>query len=173
LPKTTWQTNLTQTSPLIKQVNLTMAQTIVLTTSIPMKDVMEKFLVTVCGFMADAAKEITKNQGYDALDRFYLLNYKGVDSLYSIVRKPHALASRATSGHAISNLAQECLKLARFAMKHFKHMSHKIDLETLNKKDIIAFSQQCQMELSFKNKTKGFAQATFKDLAKTFEVVIE
>jgi hypothetical protein len=29
------------------------------------------------------------------------------------------------------------------------------------------------MELSFKIKTKGFAQATFKDLAKTFEVVIE
>jgi hypothetical protein len=58
-------------------------------------------------------------------------------------------------------------------MKHFKHMSHKINLETLTKKDIIVFSQQRQMELSFKNKTKGFAQATFKDLAKTFEVVIE
>ncbi len=29
------------------------------------------------------------------------------------------------------------------------------------------------MELTFKNKTKGFAQATFKDLAKTFEVVME
>ncbi len=35
------------------------------------------------------------------------------------------------------------------------------------------FSQQRQMELSFKNKNKGFAQATFKDLAKTFDVVIE
>jgi hypothetical protein len=43
----------------------------------------------------------------------------------------------------------------------------------LTKKDIIAFSQQCQMELTFKNKTKGFAQATFKDLAKTFKMVME
>jgi hypothetical protein len=34
-------------------------------------------------------------------------------------------------------------------------------------------SQQRQMELSFKNKTKGFVQTTFKDLAKTFEVVME
>jgi hypothetical protein len=37
----------------------------------------------------------------------------------------------------------------------------------LTKKDIIAFSQQRQMELTSKNKTEGFAQATFKDLAKT------
>ncbi len=29
------------------------------------------------------------------------------------------------------------------------------------------------MELTFKNKTKGFAQATFKDLAKTLETVME
>ncbi len=29
------------------------------------------------------------------------------------------------------------------------------------------------MELTFKNKPKGFAQATFKDLAKTFETVME
>jgi hypothetical protein len=43
----------------------------------------------------------------------------------------------------------------------------------LTKKDIIAFSQQRQMEMSFKNKTNSYAQATFKDLAKTFEVVIE
>jgi hypothetical protein len=49
-------------------------------TSIPMKDVIEKFLVSVCGFMADTAKEITKNQGYDDLDKFYLLNDKGVDT---------------------------------------------------------------------------------------------
>jgi hypothetical protein len=33
-----------------------------------MKDVIEKFLVTVCGFTADAMKEIIKNQGYDDLD---------------------------------------------------------------------------------------------------------
>ncbi len=43
----------------------------------------------------------------------------------------------------------------------------------MTKKDIIAFSLQRHMELSFKNKTKGFAQATFKDLAKTFKVVME
>jgi hypothetical protein len=138
-----------------------------------MKDIIEHFLETVCGFMAEAAKEITKNQGYDNLDIFYLLNNKGVDTLCSIVRKPHALASGAKSGHAISNLAQECLKLAIFNMKHYKLVSCKIDFKTLTKKDIIAFSQQCQMELSFKNKTNSYAQATFKDLAKTFEVVIE
>jgi hypothetical protein len=150
-----------------------MAQTVGLTTSIPMKDVIKKLLVTVCGFKADAAKEITKNQRYDDLDKFYLLEDKGVDTLCSIVREPHALASGATSGHAISNLAQERLKLAMFAMKHFKCVPCEINLESLTKKDIIAYSQQCQMELSFKNKTEGFAQATFKDLAKTFEVVIK
>ncbi len=129
--------------------------------------------MSVCGFTADAAKEITKNQGYDELDEFYLLDDKEVDTLYSIVRKLHALASGSTSGHAISNLAQERLKLAIFAMKHFKCVSCKIDLDSLTKKDIIAFSQQCQIQLTFKNKTKGFAQATFKDLAKTFETVME
>jgi hypothetical protein len=42
-------------------------------------------------------------------------------------------------------------------MKHFKCVSCKIDLDSLTKRDIIALSQQCQMELTFKNKTKGFA----------------
>jgi hypothetical protein len=83
------------------------------------------------------------------------------------------LASGSKSGHAISNLAQDRLKLAIFAIKHFKRVSCKIDLDSLTKKDIIAFSQQRQMELTFKNKTKGLAQATFKDLAKTFEMVME
>ncbi len=129
--------------------------------------------MSVCGFTADATKEITKNQGYDELDEFYLLDDKGVDTLCSIVRKPHASASGSTSGHVVSNLAQERLKLAIFAMKHFKHMSRKIDLDSLTKKDIIKFSQQRQMELTFKNKTEVFAQATFKDLAKTFEMVME
>ncbi len=147
-----------------------MAQT---RTTVTLKDVIEKFLMSVCGFTADAAEEITKNQGYDELDKFYLLNDKGVDTLCSIVRKPHASASGSTSGHAVSNLTQEHLKLAVFAMKHFKRVSHKIDLDSLTKKDIIAFSQECQMELTFKNKTEGFAQATFKDLTKTFETVME
>jgi hypothetical protein len=123
--------------------------------------------------MADATKEITKNQEYDELDKFYLLNNKGVNTLCSIVRKPHTPASGSTSGHAVSNLVQEHLKLAIFAMKHFKRVSRKIDLDSLTKKDIIAFSQQRQMELTFKNKTKGFAQTTFKYLAKTFETVME
>jgi hypothetical protein len=147
-----------------------MAQT---RTTVALKDVIKKFLVSVCGFMADAAKEITKNQGYDELDEFYLLNDKGVNTLCSIVRKPHASASGSMSGHAVSNLAQERLKLAIFAMKHFKRVSCKIDLDSLTKRDIITFSQQRQMELTFKNKTKGFAQATFKDLAKTFKTVME
>jgi hypothetical protein len=58
-------------------------------------------------------------------------------------------------------------------MKHYKRVSCKIDLASLTKKDIIAFSQQSQIELSCKSKTKGFAEATFKDLAKTFEEVME
>ncbi len=63
-----------------------------------MKDLTEKILKTVCGFTAEAVKEITKNQGYDDLDKFYLLNNKGVDTLCSIVRKPHVSTSRAKSG---------------------------------------------------------------------------
>ncbi len=129
-----------------------------------MMEIIEKFLKTVCRFTADAAEEITKNQEYDDLDKFYVVNTKGVDTLCSIVRKPHALASGSTSGHAISNLAQEHLKLAMFAMKHYKRMSCKIDLESLTKKDIIAFSQQRQMELSFKKKTKGLPKPPSKTL---------
>ncbi len=138
-----------------------------------MKDVIKKFLKTVCGFTAEATKMITKNQGYDDLGKFYLLDDKVVDTLCYIVRKPRTLASGSTSGHAISNLAQERLNLAIFAMKHYKHVSPEIDLERLTKKNIIVFSQQCQIELSFKNKTKGYAQATFKYLAKIFGVVIK
>jgi hypothetical protein len=149
-----------------------MVQTITLMATVS-KDVIEKFLVSVCGFTADAMEGITMNQGYDDMDKFYLLNNKGVNTLCSIVRKPHASASGSTSSHAISNLAQEHLKLGIFAIKHFKCMSRKIDLDSLTKKDIIAFSQQGQMELTFKNKTEDFAQATFKDLAKTFETVME
>jgi hypothetical protein len=81
-----------------------MAQTVNLTTSIPMKDIIKNFLMKVYGFTADAAKEITKNQGDDDLDNFYLLNNKGVNTLCSIVRKLRALASGATSGHAILTL---------------------------------------------------------------------
>jgi hypothetical protein len=58
-------------------------------------------------------------------------------------------------------------------MKHYKHVSCKINHNTIAKKDIIAFSKQHQMELPFYNKTNSYAQVTFKDLTKTFEVVIE
>ena len=122
-----------------------MAQILTLTTTVT-KDIIKKFLMSVCGFTADAAKEITKNQRYDDLDKFYLLNNKGVNTLCSIVRKPHVSASGSTSGHAVSNLAQERLKLVIFAMKHFKCMPCKIDLDSLTKKDIVMFSQQHQME---------------------------
>jgi hypothetical protein len=54
--------------------------------SIPMKDIIKKFLLSVCGFTTDAAKDITKNQGYDDLGKFYLLDDKGVNTLCSIVR---------------------------------------------------------------------------------------
>jgi hypothetical protein len=84
-----------------------MARTVVLRTPIKIKEIIEKFYQTVCGFTADAAKEISKNQGYDDLDKFYLLDNKGVDTLCSIVRKMHASASGSMSGHAISNLAQK------------------------------------------------------------------
>jgi hypothetical protein len=134
-----------------------------------MKDVIEEFLKTVCGFTADAAKEITKNQEYDDLEKLYQLNDKGVDTLCSIVRKPHALASRSMSGHAISNLAQERLKLAIFAMKHYKRVSRKIDLETLTKKDIIVSSQQCQMELSFKTKPKALPKPPSRTLPRPLQ----
>jgi hypothetical protein len=38
-----------------------MARTVTLTATVS-KDVIKKFLVSVCGFTADAAKEITKNR---------------------------------------------------------------------------------------------------------------
>jgi hypothetical protein len=63
----TWQANPTQTSLSTKCVDWTMAQTITLMATVS-KDIIKKFLVSVCGFTAHAAKEITKNQGYDDLD---------------------------------------------------------------------------------------------------------
>ncbi len=74
LPNTTRQTDPTQTSLSTKCVDSTMAQT---QTTITLKDIIKKFLMSVCGFTADAAKEITKNQGYDELDKLYLLDDKG------------------------------------------------------------------------------------------------
>ncbi len=58
-----------------------MAQTRI---TVTLKDVIKKILMSVCGFTADAAKEITKNQGYDELDEFYLLDDKEVNTLCSM-----------------------------------------------------------------------------------------
>ncbi len=52
-----------------------------------MKVSIEKFLVKVCGFTADAIKEITKNQGYDDLNKLYLLDDSCVPLTRQIVSK--------------------------------------------------------------------------------------
>jgi hypothetical protein len=67
-----------------------MVQTVTLTGTVNIKDIIEKFLMSVCGFTADAVKEITKKEGYDDLDEFYLLDNKGGNTLCSSVRKLHA-----------------------------------------------------------------------------------
>jgi hypothetical protein len=56
-------------------------------------------------------------------------------------------------------------------MKHKMCVSCEIHLSESKKVDLLAFSQQCKMEMSFTNKTKGYAQVTFKDLTMTFRVV--
>jgi len=43
----------------------------------------------------------------------------------------------------------------------------------MTKESILELDQQRQMEKTFTNKLGGYVQATFKDLAKTFEVVSE
>ena len=58
-------------------------------------------------------------------------------------------------------------------MHNKRRVSHKVQLDEITKSDILGLSQQLQMELSFTNKTKGYDQATFKDLTKTFGVVTE
>ena len=138
-------------------------------TAITWMAIIKKFLIDVCGFTDKTSKEITTNQGYKDLDKFYPLKDKGIDTLCSIVKK----AQGSVSGIAISNLAQECLKLAIFAMRYYKCCYCKINIETMTKKDIIGCSQQHKIELFIKNKLVGHAQATFKDLAKTFEWVLK
>ena len=58
-------------------------------------------------------------------------------------------------------------------MQNKRRVSRKVQLDEITKSDILGLSQQLQMELSFTNKTKGYDQATFKDLTKTFGVVTE
>ncbi len=63
--------------------------------------------------------------------------------------------------------------MAIFALKHQKRVSREIVLSDKTKESILELDQQRQMEKSFTNKLDVYAQATFKDLAKTFEVVTE
>ncbi len=116
---------------------------------------------------------IVDDQGYDDLDELCRLDEKGADNLCNILCKPQMGPAGVVAGLQISNLVQERLKLVIFALKHQKRMSREINLPTMTKDSILVLDQQCQMGLSFTNKTNGYAQATFKDLAKTFEVMPE
>ena len=131
------------------------------------------FFEDVCSFNDDAAGAIVDDQGYSDLDELCRLDDKGADNLCSILRKSQTGPAGVVAGQSISNLAQERLKLAIFALKHQKRVSREIDLSDMSKESILALDQQRQMEKTFTNKLDGYAQATFKDLAKLFEWVSE
>jgi hypothetical protein len=131
------------------------------------------FLEDVCSFKTEAAEAIADDQGYSDLDELCRLDDKGADNLCSILCKSQTGSAGVVAGHQISNLAQECLKLAIFALKHQKRVSCEIDLSDMTKESILEIEHQRQMEKSFTNKLDGYAHATFKDLAKTFEMVSE
>ena len=137
------------------------------------EDDLKTFLDEVCSFTTEAAVAIVDDQGYDNLDELCRLDDKGVDNLCSILRKSQTGDAGVIAGLQISNLAQERLKLAIFALKHQKRVSREIVLSDMTKESILELDQQRQMEKSFTNKLDGYVQATFKDLAKTFEVVTE
>jgi hypothetical protein len=138
------------------------------------RDEIKTFLVNVCSFTATVAEAIVDEQGYEDLDKLCRLDDKGANNLCRILRKSQTgAAGVVVAGHMISNLAQERLKLAIFALKHQKRVSREIDLSTMTKVSILKLDQQRQMEKTFTNKINNYAQATFKDLAKTFEVVSE
>ena len=137
------------------------------------EDDLKTFLDEVCSFTTEAAVAIVDDQGYEDLDELCRLDDKGVDNLCNILRKSQTGDAGVIAGLQISNLAQERLKLAIFALKHQKRVSREIVLADITKESILELDQQRQMEKSFTNKLDGYAQATFKDLAKTFEVVTE
>ncbi len=83
-------------------------------------DDIKTFLEDVCSFKDDAAEAIVDDQGYSDLDELCRLDDKGADNLCSILRKSQTGPAGVVAGHQISNLAQECLKLANFALKHQK-----------------------------------------------------
>jgi len=80
------------------------------------KDI-ETFLVDVCSFNDEAAKAIADDQGYNDLDELCRLDEKGADSPCSILHEFQTGPAGVEAGHQISNLAQEHLKLAIFALK--------------------------------------------------------
>ena len=131
------------------------------------------FLEDVCSFNDEAAAAIVDDQGYSDLDELCRLDDKGADNLCSILRKSQTGPAGVVAGQSISNLAQERLKLAIFALKHQKRVSREIDLSDMSKESILALDQQRQMEKTFTNKLDSYAQASFKDLAKLFEWVSE
>ena len=137
------------------------------------EDDLKTFLDEVCSFTTEAAVAIVDDQGYEDLDELCRLDDKGVDNLCNILRKSQTGDAGVIAGLQISNLAQERLKLAIFALKHQKRVSREIVLADMTKESIVELEQQRQMEKTFTNKLDGYAQATFKDLAKTFEVVTE
>jgi len=133
----------------------------------------QTFLEHVRSFNDEAAKAIVDDQGYNDLDELCRLDEKGADNLCSILSKSQTGPAGVVAGHQISNLAQERLKLVIFVWKHQKRVSREIILSDMTKESILELDQQRQMEKSFTNTLDGYAQATFKDLAKTFEVVSE
>lgn len=143
-------------------------------TAAAMTAAIKKFLIDVCSFSDAAATEITTNQGYVHLDELFLLDDKGIDNLCTIVRKPTTTVTGAAApGISIPSLAQERFKLSVFALKHKKRVSREVNLDLITRTEVQELCQQRLMEISFVNKTDGYAQATFKDLPKTFEWVHE
>ena len=126
-------------------------------------DDIKTFLEDVCSFNDDAAEEIVDDQGYSDLDELCRLDDKGADNLCSILRKSQTGSAGVVGGHQISNLAQERLKLAIFALKHQKRVSREIVLSDMSKESILELDQQRQMEKSFTNKLDGYAQASCQD----------
>ena len=118
---------------------------------------LKTFLDEVCSFTTEAAEAIVDDQGYEDLDELCRLDDKGVDNLCNILRKSQTGDAGVIAGLQISNLAQERLKLAIFALKHQKRVSREIDLSDMTKESILELDQQRQMEKSFTNKLDGYA----------------
>ena len=106
------------------------------------EDDLKTFLDEVCSFTTEAAVAIVDDQGYEDLDELCRLDDKGVDNLCSILRKSQTGDAGVIAGLQISNLAQERLKLAIFALKHQKRVSREIVLSDITKESILELDQQ-------------------------------